>query len=247
MSTSFNLSKSIIMNSPFPAPLCRLLPNYLLILGLLLTSADAIAQSSTSTCGELNTGSDYRTSSKQALDLVENFHFTPEVEALIRGKSSTSIAADLSYTLIAFPNHHRALMSLMLLGKKFKTPQPQGAQFNVECYFLRALRFRSDDTTARMMYASYLSNQARGAEASKELAQVSEVAGDNAFTFYNMGQIYFDLKNYDKALENAHRAYGLGLSLTGLRDRLTRAGHWRDADLAASSPTLGPASRVQSQ
>lgn len=235
------------MKSSFPAPLSRLLANYLLILGLLLTSAAATAQSSTSTCGELHTGSDYRTSSRQALDLVENFHFTPEVEALIRGKSSSDIAADLSYTLIAFPNHHRALMSLMSLGKKFKTPQPKGAQFSVECYFLRALRFRPDDTTARMMYASYLSNQARPTEASKELAQVGEVAGDNAFTFYNMGQIYFDLKDYDRALENAHKAYGLGLTLTGLRDRLTRTGHWRVADLAASSPALVPASGVQSQ
>ena len=174
------------MNSPFPAPLSRLSANYLLILGLLLTSANAIAQSATSTC-------------------------------------------------------------LMLLGKKFKTPQPQGAQFSVECYFLRALRFRSDDTTARMMYASYLSNQARAAEASKELAQVGKVAGDNAFTFYNMGQIYFDLKDYDKALENAHKAYGLGLTLSGLRERLTRAGHWRDADLAASFPSSGYGTGVQTQ
>ena len=209
-------------------------------LSMLLASVDAIAQSATSTCGELHTGNDYRTSSRQELDLVENFHFTPEVEALIRGKSSTDIAADLSYTLIAFPNHHRALMSLMLLGKKFKAPQPKGAKFSVECYFLRALRFRPDDTTARMMYASFLSNQARATEASKELAQVGEVAGDNAFVYYNMGQIYFDLKNYDKALENAHKAYGLGLTLTGLRERLTRAGHWRDADLALPSVTLQP-------
>ncbi|MBC7617506.1 MAG: ABC transporter permease [Candidatus Saccharibacteria bacterium] len=235
------------MKSSFPAPLSRLSVNHLLILGLLLTSVDAIAQSTTSTCGDLHSGGDYRTSSRQALNLVENFHFTPEVEALIRGKSTTDIGADLSYTLVAFPNHHRALMSMMLLGKKFKTPQPKGAQFNVECYFLRALRFRPDDTTARMMYASYLSNQARVAEASKELAQVGEVAGDNAFTFYNMGQIYFDLKNYDKALENAHKAYGLGLTLTGLRERLTRAGYWRDADLAASSPAMRPASGVESQ
>jgi len=76
---------------------------------------------------------------------------------------------------------------------------------------------------------------------------VGEVAGDNAFTFYNMGQIYFDLKDYNRALENAHKAYGLGITLTGLRDRLTGAGHWRDADLAASSPALGPASGVHSQ
>lgn len=235
------------MNIPLQAPQTKLSALCLVTLGLLLTSPNTVAQSSTSTCGELPTGKDYRTSSRQALNLVERFHFTPEVEALIRGKSSISIAADLSYTLSAFPNHHRALMSLMLLGKKLKTPQPPGAPFSVECYFVRALSFRPDDTTARMMYASYLSNQARPTEAGKELEKVGGVAGNNAFIYYNMGQIYFDLKDYDKALENAHKAYGLGLTLSGLRERLTRAGHWRDADLAASSPSSVSGTGVQTQ
>ncbi len=188
---------------------------YLMTLGVLMTAAGALAQGSGSSCGELRMGSDYRTSSKQALHLVESYHFTPEVEALIRGKSSMDIATDLSYTLVAFPNHHRALMSMMLFGQKLKTPQPPKAQFSVECYFQRALRFRPDDTTVRMMYASFLSSQARAAEASHELAQVSKAAGDNALTYYNLGQIYFDLKDYDRALKNAHKAYGLGLTLSG--------------------------------
>lgn len=42
------------------------------------------------------------------LGVVERFHFTLEVESLIRGKSSY-IWGDLDYTLRAFPNHHRAL------------------------------------------------------------------------------------------------------------------------------------------
>lgn len=222
-----------------------LLGSCLLSLGTLLASAGALAQSSASTCGELRIGSDYRTSSRQALELVERYHFTPEVEALIRGKQSTILGVDLSYTLGAFPNHHRALMSMMLLGKKLNSPQPPRAEYSVECYFLRALRFRPDDTTARMMYASYLSTQTRETEARNELAQVDKVAGNNAFIYYNMGQIYFDLKDYDKALENAHKAYGLGLTLSGLQDRLTRAGQWRAADLAAPSRAVGSTTGVQ--
>jgi len=214
---------------------------------MLLASAGALAQNDPSSCGELKIGSDYRTSSRQALELVESYHFTPEVEALIRGKQSVFVGVDLSYTLGMFPNHHRALMSMMLLGQKLKTAQPPKAQYSVECYFLRALRFRPDDTTVRMMYASFLSSQARATEAGNELARVGKVAGDNAFIYYNMGQIYFDLKDYDKALENAHKAAGLGLSLTGLRDRLTRAGHWRAADLAASSPAMGSTTGNQPQ
>ena len=220
---------------------------YLLALGVLMAAAGALAQDDASNCGELRMGSDYRTSSKQALHIVESYHFTPEVEALIRGKSSMDIATDLSYTLVAFPNHHRALMSMMLFGQKLKTPQPPKAQFSVECYFKRALRFRPDDTTARMMYASFLSSQARATEASHELAQVGKVAGNNAFTYYNLGQIYFDLKDYEKALENAHKAYGYGLTLTGLQDRLTRAGHWRAAGVAASSPAIGSTAGTRAQ
>lgn len=235
------------MNNQYKAPQSWLPIRCLLTLGVLLTSAGAIAQNDSSTCGDLRTGSDYRTSSRQALELVERYHFTPEVEALIRGKQSTFVGVDLSYTLGAFPNHHRALMSMMLLGQKLKTPQPPRAEYTVECYFQRALRFRPDDTTVRMMYASFLSSQARATEASHELAQVGKVAGNNAFIYYNLGQIYFDLKDYDKALENAHKAYGYGLTLTGLRDRLTRAGHWRPADVAASSPAIGSTAGTRAQ
>lgn len=226
------------MNSALQTFIVGLWARCLMVLGLLLPGASVLAQSGTSVCGELPTGSDYRTSSRKALDLVERFHFTPEVEALIRGKSNAAIGADLSYTLIAFPNHHRALMSLMLLGQKLKTPQPQGAQFSVECYFLRALRFRPNDTTARMMYASYLTHQARTTEASHELENVSQVAGDNAFIYYNVGQIYVDLKDYDKALAYAHQAARMGLTLTGLQDRLTRLGQWRNPDESAPSGPL---------
>ena len=220
---------------------CRLPALRLLILSTLLTGTGVLAQNNPSSCGEVQAGSDYRTSSRQALNLVESYHFTPEVEALIRGKQSTFVGVDLSYTLGAFPNHHRALMSMMQLGQKLKTPQPPRTEYSVECYFLRALRFRADDTTVRMMYASFLATQTRVAEASQELAKVSTVAGDNAFIYYNMGQIYFDLKDYDKALENAHRAAMLGLTLTGLRDRLTRVGQWRAPAQPEPSATLQPA------
>lgn len=234
------------MNISFKAFNSGLLTRCLLTFGMALTSAGAFAQNNPSICGEMHAGSDYRTSSRQALDLVERYHFTPEVEALIRGKQSTFVGIDLSYTLVAFPNHHRALMSMMLLGQKLKTPQVPRAQFSVECYFLRALRFRPDDTTVRMMYASFLSSQARTTEARNELEKVSRVAADNAFIYYNMGQVYFDLRDYTMALNNAHKAARLGLTLPGLRDRLTLAGKWRTPD-KATPPTLQPSNESVAQ
>src|SRR5262245_56299958 len=51
---------------------------------------------------------DYRIASDYLIRLVENAHFTPDVEMLNRGKSST-VGGDLAYTLRVFPNHPRAL------------------------------------------------------------------------------------------------------------------------------------------
>lgn len=224
----------------------RVVAPWLLALFSLAASGAALAQNSAQACGELRNHYgpfDYRTSRGETLDVVERFHFTPEVEALIRGKSSMHIGQDLSYVLGAFPNHHRALMSMMLLGQKLKTPQPVQTSYSVECYFTRALRFRPDDTTVRMMYANYLAMNTRAPQAMSELDQVARVAGDNPFTLYNMGLIYLDMKEYDQALAQAHKAMALGFPQTGLRDKLAAAGKWRAPEDTPATDPMKPAQK----
>lgn len=221
---------------------CRRFTHWLLTLFTLTASVSALAQSNASACGDLKNGYgpfDYRTD-RDKLGIVEQYHFTPEVEALIRGKSSFRMGKDLSYTLNAFPNHHRALMSMMRYGQKLKTPQPPDADYSVECFFLRALRFRPDDTVARMMYATFLSTNARVPEALDELEQVAKAAGDNPFTCYNMGLIYLDMKEYEKALALAHKAMALGFGQTGLRDKLMAIGKWRAPEVPLPPEQLNP-------
>jgi uncharacterized protein (TIGR02996 family) len=203
-------------------------------------SVNSYAAEDGTSCGNLIAGYgpfDYRTTRGEKLDIVERYHFTPEVEALVRGKSSIQIGADINYMLGAFPNHHRALMSMVRLGEKLKTPKPPGANYSVECYFLRALRFQPDDVVARMMYANFLSENDRTPEAIRELEQVEKAAGDNPFTHYNLGLIYFDIKDYEKSLAQAHKAMALGFNRTALRDKLVEAGKW----LAPEKPTIAPA------
>lgn len=214
----------------------------LLTIFTLTASFSALAQSNASACGDLKTHYgpfDYRTD-RDKLDIVDQNHFTPEVEALIRGKSSVRLGQDLAYTLSAFPNHHRALMSVMRYGQKLKSPQPEDLPYSVECYFQRALRFRPDDTVARMIYATFLSTNGRSADALRELEQVGKIAGDNSFTYYNLGLIYLDMKEYEKALTQAHKAMALGFNRMGLRDKLMEAGKWR-APAEASAPAAGSA------
>jgi tetratricopeptide (TPR) repeat protein len=74
---------------------------------------------------------------------------------------------------------------------------------------------------------------------------VKAAAADNAFTQYNIGLIYFDLKNYEKALEQAHKAEELGFGRTELRDRLKKVGRWKNA--VASTPAENAASASPQQ
>lgn len=131
-------------------------------------------------------------------------------------------------------------MSMMRYGEKLKTPQPPYAEYSVECYFLRALRFRPDDTTVRLMYATFLNANARAPEAMQELEQVAKAAGDNPFTCYNMGLIYLDMKEYEKALALAHKAMALGFGQTGLRDKLMAIGKWRAPEVPLPPEQLNP-------
>ena len=198
------------------------------------------AQGAPSGCGELGTQLGDYLKDKGQVAMIERFHFTPEVESLTRGKSSTVIGADIDFMLRNFPNHHRALVAMMRLGEKEKTPQPAGAAFSVACYFDRAIRFRPDDIVARMLYATYLSKNRREADASGQLEMAAKTAADDPFSHYNIGLIYLEMKNYDRALEQAHKVYGLGFARTELKDRLKSAGRWKDPEPAAPSSSPEP-------
>jgi hypothetical protein len=67
---------------------------------------------------------------------------------------------------------------------------------------------------------------------------------DNPFTYYNAGLMYFELKKYDKSLQQAHRAYELGFVRPDLRNALKNVGKWVEPDATASA--ADPASSAAS-
>ena len=214
-------------------------------LGLLALSC-AIAQPIASGCGELANGYgpyDYRTD-RDKLPIVENHHFTPPVEALIRGISGT-VGGELDYVLRAFPNHHRALVAMTRLSERSQWQRPSGAQWDIDCYFDLALRFRPADVISRLLYADYLAKRSRRDEAQAQLARSTGEAGDNGFTHYNIGLQYLGLKQFDKAVEQAHRALELGFTRPELANQLRAAGRWKEPEVPravdAPSPTASAA------
>ena len=212
---------------------CRFI---LLGFGIFLTS-HAKAEVSDFSCGPLQNAYgpfDYR-SDKDKLSIVEGAHFTSEVANLVKGTTAERPGGDIDYTLRAFPNHSGALMSMVRLGDKEKTAKPRGSRYTVECWLYRAVRFRDNDATVKMIYATYLAKNGRNAQALKQLNEAVQLGEDSANLQYNIGLVYFNLGKYDEALNHAHLAYQAGFPLPGLRDKLKRAGKWKELSANVSS------------
>lgn len=191
----------------------------------------AAAQTGAAVCGALDNHYgpfDYRRSSAENLNLVERAHFTLAVENLIKGNTSMGPGGDLNYTLHVFPNHHRALMAMMKLALRENRNRPKDSKWTVACWFDRGERFAPDDAMVKIIHGLYLIKTGKPAEASRKLDQARALAPMDANAYYNLGLGYFDLKEYDKALESAHAAYAQSFPLPGLRDKLRAVGRWAE-------------------
>lgn len=176
-------------------------------------------------CGSLQNSYgpyDYRDPAARGdpLRTVEHAHFTPDVEALIRGNTG-HVSADLDYTLRAFPNHHRALNSIArydLRGEKRWTNRA-GIR-SAECYFKRAIAFAGDDEVVRMLYANYLTKRGTPAEAKRQYKEALRLAPTSAEINYNAGLFYLAAGDMERAREHARIAYDQGYPLLGLKKKL---------------------------
>ena len=194
----------------------------------------ALAQTEANTCGDPFKSWfgpwDYRTAPKGALENVETHHYTPQVEQLIRGVTTgvTDMGQDVAYVLHIFPNHHRALLTMVRLGEKDHNDQPRGAKLTIECWFDRALRYARDDTVSRLLYAMWLRKKGRADDSLAQTRVAEEFAKDNPFTHYNVGMSYFELKKYDQAAAAAMRARDLGFTRPELIDLLKGVNQWKE-------------------
>jgi tetratricopeptide (TPR) repeat protein len=189
------------------------------------------AQAAPRQCGPLtnNYGPfDYRTHREQIERVVEPYHFTPGVEALVRGQSTTKIAGDIGYLMRTSPNHHRGLLTLVRLAEREKSAQPTNLQYSIDCYFERASRFAPDDAIVRIIYAQYLQRRGRTKEAEQQLNTAAGYAGDNGFTHYNIGLAFFEMGRFERALEQAHEETKLGFDRRELADMLKRENRWKE-------------------
>lgn len=183
-------------------------------------------------CGELESSFtllDYRERAAHAyvFGLIEQEHFTSDVENGIKGKSSW-VGNDLDYTLRAIPNHHRALATVARLAARLKVPQVPHMGRPVECYFVLGSRMAPDDGGVLAEYGNYLHAIGKTDKAFQAFKEAERLEPENPTINYNLGLAYFTQKNYDKAAVYAHKAYGLGFPLPGLKQKLAAVGKWQE-------------------
>jgi len=170
---------------------------------------------------------DYRYIHPKVLKLVEDFHFTRQVEMLRQGQSST-LGGDLAYTLNAIPNHPRALRSTI---EYFRRKGPNASiemRMGLACWMDRAVSYRPDDPTVRILYADELLKSGKRNDAISQLQVAEQNSGESATVHYNLGLLYLDLKDFDRSVQHARKAYELGAPLPGLKNKLAQAGKWHD-------------------
>lgn len=159
------------------------------------------------------------------LKKVEDYHFTQDVESLVRGSTTTLPYGDLAYTLRAWPNHHRALNAMSRYQLRLKR-RNKSIPIATECWLQRAIHYSPNDATIYMLYGIHLQNYKKLKQAEKNYQIALKLDADNIQTHYNYGLLLFELKKFDEAKNHAAFAYSRSFPLPGLREKLKSQGYW---------------------
>jgi len=176
-----------------------------------------------------NKSFDYRNrdeATRKQLNTVERYHFTLQVEQLIGGESTTDIGRDIHYTLRYFPNHYRALNSMMKY-QMLNNERTNNSIPPMECFLERATVFVPDDSNVQLIYGMFFHRKGLLDKAIEKYRIAKKLRPNSAEVYYNMGLAFIDMGKNDEALQHAKKAYALGYPLPGLRKKLQELGIWK--------------------
>jgi Tfp pilus assembly protein PilF len=193
--------------------------------------AYSLQTSASTNCGDLTADAggygpwDYMNAQhrRDKIPIIEKLHFTVDVEQLKKGATG-SIGGDLDYVLRHVPNHHRALHSMARLAVQEKTQTLKGTHYAVDCYFDRAIRFKPNDGIVKMIHGIYLYKEGRLDDAIERLLEAERLENNNAYIKYNLGLLFFEKKDYERARRYADQSYAMGVQLPGLKKKLKGVG-----------------------
>ncbi|WP_293264275.1 hypothetical protein [Neptunomonas sp.] len=191
---------------------------------------DTLAGSSCQGKGQNYGPYDYtqRSQLTKQLGLVEGAHFNENVESLRGGaKQKYNLYGDIDYTLRAFPNHHRALNSVIKLRTLYGAKHyKQKMSTPAECYLQRAINFSPKDASSFMLYGILLHKIGDFDNALIQYKKAEQQSAGSAEIQYNLGLLFIEMERFDEAKVYALKAYAQKFPLKGLMKRLKKSGHW---------------------
>lgn len=153
---------------------------------------------------------------------AHKFHLQPAFDEMKLGRWK-SARDNFEFILRYFPNSPQALNGISeLCDLKWSS-----AQCDADSWFEKAVAVNPSVATTWVIYGLHFQRKKRLSEAVEKFQYALTLEPNNINGRYNLGLAYFDLKEYEKANEQAQISYALGAPLPGLRDMLKRVGAWK--------------------
>jgi tetratricopeptide (TPR) repeat protein len=168
------------------------------------------------------------------LEVVEENHFTTEIEKLQEGQSTTPIG-EIHYTLMVWPNHHRALQSALQFRLQNRGDWAINNASPAECVLQRAIKFSPNDPIPYMLHGLLMHRAKQYEKALTSYRAANRLRPNDIITQYNMGLTLVELKKYREAAQLAKKVYNVNFPLPGLKKKLIAAGHW-NAETGTAEP-----------
>jgi tetratricopeptide (TPR) repeat protein len=163
---------------------------------------------------------------------VHSYHLQPGIDALNKGNWKAA-HDNFEFILNYYPNSPQALNGMSeLCVIKWKSPL-----CDADTWFDRAIARNDSVATTWVLYGIHLQRKKLPREAVQQFERAITLDPGSINAHYNLGLAYFDLKDYDKANQEAQKSYALGAPLPGLRDKLVRVGAWKPSKSTPAEPS----------
>jgi tetratricopeptide (TPR) repeat protein len=150
------------------------------------------------------------------------YHYEPAINHMKQGEHSRRVIADLDFLLARWPNHPPALKAMIEYELAGGKPHDFAGPL---CYLQQARRFSPDDVKVPLLEGFYRWKKTDVAGAIAAYQDALSVEPESLDAHYNLGLLYIETKQLDKAREHAAVAYAAGYPLQGLRRKLSKLGY----------------------
>jgi tetratricopeptide (TPR) repeat protein len=193
------------------------------VLGLCIVTGGAMAQSGRAEVDVNRENDYYAAAGSNPLKVVEQYHLGP-CEQGLNARNFRRAVAECDFILRIFPNHPRALHLTIRACEQWQSPECK-----LDDRFERAIAINPKASATFVLNGIYLHGIRQYDRARQSYERALALDADSMNAHYNLGLTCIELKDYACANQHAQRAYALGSTLPGLRNRLQKAGQWQPA------------------